>query len=95
MSIEWLRDLIIFISGLVLIGWLVFVAVLLYSLYRRTRHILDSIRVTSRAIQGISSYVGDEVVKPVLQIVTLIQGIRQGIDAVNKFFRKKEGGKNG
>ncbi len=95
MGIDWLRDLIIFVSGLVLIGWLIFVAVLLYSLYRRIRHILDSIRTTSRTIQGISSYVGSEVVKPVLQLVTFIQGIRQGIDAVNKLFRKKEEGKDG
>ena len=88
MSIEWFRDLVIAISGLVLIGLLILVAVLSYSLYRRTRSILDSIKVISRTIQGISSCVGDEVVKPVAQVVALIQGIRQGIDAVSKLFKK-------
>ena len=92
MSIDWFRDLIICIFGLVAMGVLVFVAVLLYSLYRRSRSILDSIKNTSRTIQGISSYVGDEVVKPVTQVVALIQGIRQGFDAISKLFRKKEGG---
>lgn len=90
MSIDWFRDLVISISGLVLIGVLIFIAVLLYALYRRTRSILDSVRATSRTIQGISSYVGNEVVKPITQIVALIQGIRQGIDAVSKLFGKKE-----
>jgi len=94
MGIEWFRDLIICICGIVAAGVLVFIAVLLYSLYRRTFSTLDSIKATSTTIQGISSYVGDEVVKPITQIVTLIQGIRQGIDGVSKFFKKSEGGKN-
>ena len=91
MSIDWFRDLVISISGLVLIGVLIFIAVLSYSLYRRVKSILDSVKTTSRTIQGVSSYVGDEVVKPITQIVALIQGIRQGIDAASNLFRKKEG----
>ncbi len=91
MSIDWFRDLVISISGLVLVGVLIFIAVLSYSLYRRVKSILDSVKTTSRTIQGVSSYVGDEVVKPITQIVALIQGIRQGIDAVSNLFRKKEG----
>ncbi len=95
MSIDWFRDLVISISGLVLIGVLIFIAVLSYSLYRRVKSILDSVKTTSRTIQGVSSYVGDEVVKPITQIVALIQGIRQGIDAVSNLFRKKEGRRDG
>lgn len=91
MSIDWFRDLVISISGLVLIGVLIFIVVLSYSLYRRIKTILDSVKTTSRTIQVVSSYVGDEVVKPITQIVALIQGIRQGIDAVSNLFRKKEG----
>jgi len=94
MSIDWFRDLVMCIFGLVATGVFIFVAVLSYSLYRRTRSILDSIKTTSRTIQGISSYVADEAVKPVTQVVALIQGIRQGIDAIREIFRKKEGGKN-
>jgi len=95
MSIDWFRDLVISISGLVLIGVLIFIAVLAYSLYRRTRSILDSIKNTSRTIQGISSYVGGEVAKPLIQVVALIQGIRQGIDAISRLFKRKEGGRDG
>ena len=95
MSIDWFRDLVICISGLVATGVLVFVAVLLFSLYRRTRSILDSIKTTSATVQGISSYVGNEVAKPLIQVVALVQGIRQGIDAISKLFKKKEGGRDG
>lgn len=94
MSIDVFRDLVISILGLVLIGALIFIAVLSYSLYRRARSVLDSIRITSKTIQGISSYLGDEVVKPVMQVVAIIQGIRQGIDTISKLFKKKKGGRN-
>lgn len=95
MSIDWFRDLVISISGLVLIGVLIFIAVLSYLLYRRTRSILDSIKIVSRNIQGISSYVTDEVAKPLIKAVAFVQGIRQGINAISKLFKKKEGGGNG
>ena len=94
MGIDWFRDLSICIFGLVAAGVFIFIAVLLFLLYRRVRVILDSVKATSRTIQGISSYVGDEVVKPVIEVAAIIQGIRQGIDTISKFFKKKEGGKN-
>lgn len=94
MGIDWFRDLVICIFGLVAAGVFIFIAVLLFLLYRRVRVILDSVKATSRTIQGISSYVGDEVVKPVIEVAVLVQGIRQGIDTISKFFKKKEGGKN-
>ena len=91
MSIDWFRDLVISIFGLVAIGALIFIAVLSYSLYRRTRPILDSIKNTSAAIEGISSYVRDEVAKPLVQVAAIIQGINQGIDAVSRLFKKRKG----
>ena len=94
MGIDWFRDLIICIFGLVAAGVLIFIAVLSFLLYRRVRAILDSAKATSRTIQGISSYVGDEVVKPVIEVAAIIQGLRQGIDTISRFFRKKEGGEN-
>ena len=69
MSIEWFRDLIISIWGLVAMGVLIFVAVLSYSLYRRIKPILESTKATSRTIQGISTYAGDKVAKPLIEDV--------------------------
>ncbi len=92
MSIDWFRDLVICIFGLVATGVLVFIAVLSYSLYRRTKPILESIKTRATTVQAISSYVGEELVKPVIEVVALVQGIRQGIDTATKFFRKRKGG---
>ena len=88
MGIEWFRDLIICIGGVVVVGVLVFIAVILYSLYHRTRSIVDSIESITKTICGISSYATDEVVKPLVQVAALVQGIRQGINAVSKIFKK-------
>lgn len=88
MGIDWFRDLFICIFGLVATGVLIFSTVLLFLLYRRVRTILDSVKATSKTIQGVSSYVGDEVVKPVIELAAIIQGIRQGVDTIGKFFKK-------
>ena len=94
MAIEWLRDLVICISGLVIVGVLIFIAVILYALYQKTKSIVDSIEYTAKNISGISSYAAKEVVKPLVQVAALIQGVRQGINAVSKIFKKQEGGKD-
>ena len=92
MSIDWFRDLIICIFGLVATGVLIFAAVLSFSLYRRVKAILDSAKATSKNVQAISSYVGEEVVKPVVEVVAFIRGIRHGVSTISKFFQKREGG---
>ena len=94
MSIDWFRDLVICIFGLVAIGVSIFIAVILYSLYRRSKAILDSIKAITGTIQAISSG-AEDVVKPIVQVVAIAQGVRQGIDAVSKLFQKKEGEKDG
>ena len=103
MGIEWFRDLVICILGVITIAFLIFIAVLAYSLYRksqsllviadsicrRANSILDTIQSTSENIRGIVSNIEEAVVSPVAQIVAIIQGIRQGINLVNKFFKKE------
>jgi hypothetical protein len=91
MGIEWFRDLAISLSGLILVGVLIFIAVLAFLLYRRVSSILDSMKIVSKNVQGISSFVTDEVAKPLIQMVAFVQGIRQGIDAIGKLFKRKKG----
>ena len=92
MGIDWFRDLVICIFGLVGAGVFIFIAVIVYKLYCRVQAILNSAKTTSKKIQECTSYAGDEVVKPLIQVVATIQGVRQGIEAVSKFFKKQEGG---
>jgi hypothetical protein len=94
MGIDWFRDLVICIFGLVAAGVLIFIAAILYSLYRRTKALLDTMQERAKTTQGIASYIGDEILQPVIQMVALVQGIRRGIYSVSKFFKKEEGGRN-
>jgi hypothetical protein len=90
-SIDWFRDLIISILGLVATGVLILVAVLLFLLYRRTRAILDSAKGIMRTAQDISSYAAGGVAKPLVQVAAIIQGISRGIEAISKLRQKKKG----
>ncbi|MFC1966629.1 hypothetical protein ACFLVW_02080 [Chloroflexota bacterium] len=94
MSIDWFRDLVISIFGVVATGVSIFIAVLAYSLYRRIKPVLKSLKKSAKTIQTLSSYTENEVVKPLIQMATVIQGVRQGINAVSKIFQKKKGGKD-
>jgi hypothetical protein len=97
MGIEWFRDLVICISGLVITVVVIFVAVLAFLLYKGVQPILNSLKVTTATVQEITSTVKDEVIKPISQLGALIRGIAEGIQLAAKFFKKKEqeGGCNG
>jgi uncharacterized membrane protein len=95
MDIGWFRDLVICISGVVVIIVLIFVSVLSYSVYHRTRRVLDSIEGISATIDEVITHIRDKVVQPAIQIAALVQGIRQGIDAISRLFKKQEGGGDG
>ncbi len=94
MTIDWFRDLVICIFGLVLIGVSIFITVIIFLLYRRVSAILDSIKSITGTIQMISSAV-EGVAKPVIQIMTTAMGMLRGIDTVSKLFKKKEVKKDG
>jgi predicted PurR-regulated permease PerM len=104
MGIEWLRDLVICILGIVTIIVLIFIAVLVSSLYRRSQSliisldllcqrassVLDNLETTSESMRGIISDVHKTLVSPASQIVAIVQGVRQGMNLVNKLFKKEE-----
>ncbi|MFC1928942.1 hypothetical protein ACFLXK_05020 [Chloroflexota bacterium] len=94
MSIDWFRDLVISIFGIVATVVSIFVAILSYSLYRKIGPILKSINKSAANIQKLSSYAGNEVAQPLIQVAAMIQGVRRGIGAVSKIFKNKKGGKD-
>ena len=104
-----LRDLVISVTGIIAILVFIFIGLLVYSMYRRTRSlidsmnyfyhrsnaVIDSMETTSNAVCGIISDVRNEMVSPLTQVAGVVQGVRYGIDLVNRFLRKKEqGGEN-
>jgi len=110
MDIGWFRDFVICIWGLVATVVVIFVAVISYLLYRRTRavlnsmeavsnraaSVLESVEAVSTTVREVAAHVGETMTDPVLQVIALVRGVRQGIDAISKLFRKgeQEGGGN-
>ncbi|HEX7364000.1 MAG TPA: hypothetical protein VF366_02410 [Dehalococcoidia bacterium] len=97
MDIGWYRDLVICISGLIVMVVVIFIAILAFLLFRKVRPILDNVQATTATVREVTYTVKEELVKPVLQFSTLIRGITQGIELVSRLFKKEEheGGCNG
>lgn len=90
MTIEWLRDLVIVIYGL---GATVVVLALLVMgimLFVRVKAILDSAKEVSKTVEDISHCVEQEVVRPLAQVASIVQGIRQAAGMFGGFGRNKE-----
>ena len=84
MSIEWLRDLVIIIFGLVNIAVLIFFAILFYSLYRKMMTVQDSVIRVLSIVESAAA-----LLKPLTQVATIIIGIWQGISSATNVFRNK------
>jgi len=91
MTISWFRDLIISITGIVAILVLIFVTLLMYFLYVRSKKVLENVITTTDKIQSVSTFVTDEVAKPLTQLATIIRGICQGFAIFDNFFKKRRG----
>ena len=87
MGIEWFRDLSIAILGFVTSAVLILVAVLSYRLYRKANSALLLVKSTSKIVYDTISLVKAGI-KPLLPILTLIQGIRGGFKGISKVFKK-------
>jgi uncharacterized protein YoxC len=88
-SIEWFSDLVVCIFGLGTVIAVIFIAVLVYLLYRRIMPILDSLKATSKTVENLSSCVEVEVARPLAQLAAFVQGIRQAVDLVGRFTKRK------
>ena len=88
MDIAWFRDLVICVWGLVATLLLIFIAILVFLLYRRAKVVLNSIEMASSTIWRVACTAEDEIVKPIVSVVSLVQGIRLGVDFVSRVFKK-------
>jgi hypothetical protein len=91
-SIEWFRDLVIIIFGLLAIILLILAAVFGYLRYRATRSliskvdsILDSAKNISGSVEGIFSS-ARAASGPLMEIVTVIKAVSH----ITNMFKKKE-----
>ncbi|MBI2849570.1 MAG: hypothetical protein HYX80_00825 [Chloroflexi bacterium] len=88
MPIEWFRDLVIIIFGIIAIGTSVFFMIIAYSLYKRIIKVLGSLDEACTALETVSSYVSQPVSQPINLLVSLIQDVRDGIENVGKIFQR-------
>jgi hypothetical protein len=89
-SIEWFRDLVIIIFGLSATAAFIILVVLAFLFYFRLKPLLDSMKKTAGTVAKITSTVETEMAGPMAQIMSFVQGIRQAIGLVGRFFQKEE-----
>ena len=94
MSIEWFRDLVICIFGVMATVAIILITILVVSLYRKSRNVLQSVEATSNNIQEITSSLRKKFSSPIAGMGAFIQGIYKGIEAIDKIFGKRKGGKH-
>lgn len=87
---EWFRDLVIIIFGLVATIAIVIQTLLRLQMYKRTREIIDSVKTTTRTVEEITQTVDAELAGPLGQIVAVLRGVREGLGFFSSFGRKKK-----
>jgi hypothetical protein len=90
MTIEWFRDLVIVIFGIGATVAIILLVVLAFMLYNRLKPIIDSVQKTTKAVERITSGVEEAVAKPIAQIVSFVQGVRNALNLVRRFTGKEE-----
>jgi hypothetical protein len=88
MGIEWFRDLSITILGFTSTAALIFIAVLVYRLYRIAKPTLLLVKATSKIAYETVVLV-QEGLKPLLTILALIKGISGGFQSISKMFKQE------
>ncbi|MFH0914688.1 MAG: hypothetical protein V1849_05335 [Chloroflexota bacterium] len=94
MTLEWLRDLVMVILGIVVIGVLIFLSVLNFSLYKEAKELLKATKDILKTAKSVSSFIEEELVKPLIHVAAILQGVRMGLRAFSRFWRKEEGKKH-
>jgi TRAP-type C4-dicarboxylate transport system permease small subunit len=86
---EGLRDLAIIILSFTATVVLIFMGVLAWCTYQQVKSASDSLRETSKTIHDAIQKAGGDALSPVFQIISLVQGVRQGVEEVMKLFRRR------
>lgn len=88
MDIGWFRDLVIIVWGIMAIFVLAAILILTVALFRRFSVIMDSLKVTAKNIEEISTSARNEIISPLAQIGTIIKGISRAMESIGHIFRK-------
>jgi hypothetical protein len=88
MGIEWFRDLSITLLGFISTAVLIFVAILAFRLYHTAKSTMLKVKEAS---QKASETIGmvQEIIKPVLQITSLLQVVIGGCKNFTNMFKRE------
>lgn len=89
-DISWWRDLVIVILGLFTIIALIFISTIIFLFYKKTASLIESADTVVGKVSEIVDYADKELIKPIVQFGTIVQGIVQGASFFSNMFRKKE-----
>jgi hypothetical protein len=84
------RDLVIVIWGSVGVLALIFICIIIFLFYRKTASLIESADSVVVQVGGVVDYVDKEVIRPVTQVGTMVEGIIKGISLIKEIFKKKE-----
>ena len=87
---EFIRDLVIVISGSVFTIVVIVVAVVALLVYMKIRGILKSADTITTKIKNVVAVATDEIAVPMIKAAGIINIITSGILAVGKIFKKGE-----
>jgi len=87
MGIEWFRDLSITIMCFVTTVVIIFASILFYRLYRNAKSALQLAESAAKKVYDTVTVV-QEFIKPLIPIISLIQGICGGLGGISKIFSK-------
>ncbi|MGD0856032.1 MAG: hypothetical protein ABSA18_09550 [Dehalococcoidia bacterium] len=90
MDIAAWRDLVIVIWGSVGVLALIFICIIIFLFYRKTASLIESADSVVVQVGGVVDYVDKEVIRPVTQVGTMVEGIIKGISLIKEIFKKKE-----
>jgi hypothetical protein len=92
LEISFWRDLVIVVWGLIGTLALIFISIIAFLFYKRTISLLESADIVVSRVGEIVDYADKEVIRPVVQFGTMVQGIVQGMEFISNIFKKKEAG---
>jgi Mg2+/Co2+ transporter CorB len=94
-GIEWFRDLSVTILCFVTTAVIILIAILIFLLYRKAKSALQLAESAAKKAYDTVTII-QEFIKPLLPIISLIQGICGGLGGISKIFSKgnNEGGNN-
>ena len=73
------------ILGIIVLILIIILAILIY---KKTKSVLNSIQNTTNEVKQVVDTIKTEFVDPLVQIMAIVQGVKQGLSMISKLFRK-------